>query len=121
MAYGLIHYNLPDLDTLEAFFEFAAETGFDAVELMPSDVWPEGEDNPEARAEQVRKQAEAAGIQIGAFSAGNDFVWLDDAEVEREVRRMERICSLAKILGAPGETPPAVVATGRVGADCRET
>ncbi len=101
MAYGLIHYNLPDLDTLEAFFEFAAGTGFDAVELMPSDVWPEGEDNPEARAEQVRKQAEAAGIRVCALSAGNNFAQPDAVEIERQVRRMERICGLAKILGAP--------------------
>ena len=99
MAYGLIHYNQPDLDGLEAFFAFAAETGFDAVELMPGDVWPQDEANPEGRAEEVRKQAEVAGIAICAFSAGNDFVQLDEAEVEREVRRMERICALAKMMG----------------------
>ena len=99
MAYGLIHYNQPDLKTLEDFFAFAAGAGFDAVELMPNDVWPEGEANPEARAEQVRKQAEAAGVGICALGAGNDFVLLDEAEIEPQVRRMERICGLAKILG----------------------
>ena len=97
MAYGLIHYNQPDLDGLEAFFAFAAEAGFDAVELMPGDVWPQDEANPEGRAEEVRKQAEAAGIAICAFSAGNDFVQLEEAEIEREVRRMERICALARM------------------------
>lgn len=100
MAYGLIHYNQPDLDGLEAFFAFAAGAGFDAVELMPTDVWPQDESNPEGRAEAVRKQAEAAGISICAFGAGNDFVYLEESEIEREVRRMERICALAKIMGA---------------------
>lgn len=100
MAYGLIHYNQPDLKTLEAFFGFAAEAGFNAVELMPGDVWPKGEENPEAHAGRVRKQVEAAGLKVCAVGAGNDFVYLDEAEVQREVRRMERICGLAKILGA---------------------
>ena len=99
MAYGLIHYNQPDLETLPAFFEFAAKTGFDAVELMPNDVWPEGETDPEKKAEEVRKQVDDAGLKVAAFSAGNDFVYLEEADVEREVRRMERICELAKILG----------------------
>jgi sugar phosphate isomerase/epimerase len=31
----------------------------------------------------------------------NDFVSLDEAKVTREVARMERVCSLAKIQGAP--------------------
>ena len=100
MAYGLIHYNQPDIATLDGFFRFAAEAGFDAVELMPGDVWAEGDDNPEAKAEAVRKAAEAAGVQVCALGAGNDFVLLDDAEVEGQVLRMERICGLAKILGA---------------------
>ncbi|MDA0745590.1 MAG: sugar phosphate isomerase/epimerase, partial [bacterium] len=60
-----------------------------------------GEANPEARAEKVRKQAEAAGISICALGAGNDFVLLDNAEIQKEVRRMERFSGLAKILGAP--------------------
>ena len=102
MAYGLIHYNVPDLETLDDFLEFASGAGFDAVELMPRDVWPdEEEQNPEPQAEEVRKKAEALGIQICALGAGNDFIQLDEAEIEREVRRMERICRLAKVLGAP--------------------
>ena len=98
MAYGLIHHNQPDLESLEDFFEFASEAGFDAVELMPGDVWPEGEENPEAHVSAVKKQVDAAGLKVCAVSAGNDFVYLDDDDVEREVRRMERICGLAKIL-----------------------
>ena len=100
MAYGLIHYNQPDLKTLPEFFSFAAGAGFDAVELMPNDVWPEGEDNPEKKAEEVRKQADGAGLKVCALGAGNDFVLLEEEEIQKEVVRMERICSLAKILGA---------------------
>ncbi len=99
MAYGLIHYNQPDLKTLPEFFAFAAGAGFDAVELMPNDIWAEGETNPEQKAEEVRKQVDEVGLKVCAFSAGNDFVYLEEADVAREVRRMERICGLAKILG----------------------
>ena len=86
MAYGLIHHNQPDLESLEDFFEFASEAGFDAVELMPGDVWPKGEENPEAHVSAVKKQVDAAGLKVCAVSAGNDFVYLDDDDVEREVR-----------------------------------
>ena len=99
MSYGLIHWNQKDLDSLEAFFEFAAGAGFDAVELMPYDVWPEGEESPESVAEIVRKKADAAGIEICALGAGNDFVVLEDSEIEHEVTRMKRFCELAEILG----------------------
>ena len=53
---------------------------------MPADVWPQGEANPEGRAEAVRKQAEAAGISICAYSAGNDFVQLDDNGTDTTVK-----------------------------------
>ncbi|MCZ6633335.1 MAG: sugar phosphate isomerase/epimerase [bacterium] len=98
-SFGLIHYNQPDLQTLDAFLEFAATTGFDAVELFLTDYWPKDDDQPETHAEDVRKKVEAAGLNICALTAANDFVQLDETEIEREVRRMERVCALAKILG----------------------
>jgi len=39
MKFGLIHYNQSDLETFQAFLEFAAEAGFDAVELFLKDYW----------------------------------------------------------------------------------
>ena len=101
MSYGLIHYNQPDLATLDDFLEFASKAGFRSVEIMPEDVWPEGENDPESRAEALRKQVDAAGLRVCALGAGNDFVLLDEHEIEAQVRRMKRICGLAKILGAP--------------------
>jgi sugar phosphate isomerase/epimerase len=100
MTFGLIHYNQPDLETFEAFLEFAAGAGFDAVELFLEDYWPEGDEQPERYAEGVRKQIDTAGLSVCAITAMNDFVYLDEANVAREVARMERVCSLAKILGA---------------------
>jgi len=99
MKFGLIHYNQPDLETFDAFLEFAATSGFDAIELWPEDYWPEGEDQPEKGAESVRRQVEAAGLSICAMTAANDFVYLDEDNVAREVTRMERVSGLAKILG----------------------
>ena len=36
--------------------------------------------------------------KVCALTAGNDFVQLEETEIEREVRRMERICKQAKIM-----------------------
>mgnify|MGYP001186298125 CR=1 FL=1 len=98
-SFGLIHYNQPDLQGLDAFLEYAATIGFDAVELFLSDYWPEGEDNPESRAEDVRKKLDAAGLKACAITAANDFVYLDEDNINREVQRMARVCKAAQILG----------------------
>lgn len=98
--FGLIHYNQPDLKGLDAFCTFAAGAGFNAVELMMRDLWPdEKAGNPEAEAEAARKKLDAAGLEVCALSALNDFVYLDPVEIAREVKRMERVCTIAKILG----------------------
>ena len=99
MSFGLIHYNQPDLDSLEAFLDFAKKTGFDAVELFIGDFWPEGNDQPEAHAEAVRAKIDAAGLSVCAITGANDFVYLAEPDVEREVARMKQVCGLAKILG----------------------
>ena len=98
MKIGVIHYNLPGL-SLEEFLAYASETGYGYVELSAGDVWGQGVEDPEAEAEKVKKQVEAAGIAVSALSAGNDFVLLDEEEVKAQVDRMKRICELAAILG----------------------
>jgi sugar phosphate isomerase/epimerase len=97
--FGLIHYNQPDLDGLDAFLDFAKEAGFDAIELFLRDYWPEGDDSPETHAEAMRSKIDAAGLAVCAITGANDFVQLDESEIQREVNRMERVCALAKILG----------------------
>jgi len=99
MKFGLIHYRAPG-DTLEQFLDYAADTGFEAVELMPADVWPEGEDAPERRAETVRGFLDARGLVAGALGTGNDFVVLEPQRIQDQVERMERFGRLAAILGA---------------------
>jgi sugar phosphate isomerase/epimerase len=47
MMFGLIHHNQPDLETFEAFLEFAAGAGFDSDELFPEDYWSGGGEQPE--------------------------------------------------------------------------
>jgi len=98
-SFGLIHYNQPDIQRLDAFFEYAASTGFDAVELFISDYWPDGEDSPESRAEEVRKKLDAARLKACAITGANDFVYLDEEHINYEVQRMARICKVAQILG----------------------
>jgi sugar phosphate isomerase/epimerase len=98
MKFGLIHYNAPG-DTFETFLDYAAKTGFDAVELFSGIAMKDGVDSPEKEAEKVRKQVESRGLSVAALGAGNDFVLLDKAEIQRQVERMARVCKIALILG----------------------
>ena len=98
MKFGVIHYNAPG-ETLEEFLDYAAETGFDCVELQGGDVWPVGCENPEAVAEQAKKWLDARNLECSALAAQNDFVVLAAADVEFQVARMKRMCGLAQILG----------------------
>lgn len=118
MGCGLIHYNQPDLNSFDAFLEFAADTGFVAVELLLSDYWPEGSDHPESVAAHVRDKLDSFGLEVCAVSASNDFIQRDAVAIEREVERMERVCGLAKILGTSvvrteGGCPKEGVSEGR--------
>jgi len=95
---GVIHYNFPDM-SLDEFIEYAARTGFKYAEMAITDMWPEGEQNPEKRAEEVRKKLDAAGITASAINAMNDFIVFDEDEIAFQVERMRRIAGIAKILG----------------------
>jgi len=95
---GMIHYNAPG-DTLEEFLDYAAEAGFRYLEVGHRDAWPEGDDKPEKRAEQVRKALDARRLATSALQAGNDFIVLKADGLAGEVKRMQRSAGLAKILG----------------------
>ena len=98
---GLIHYPFRDL-SLREFLDYAAQTGFQYVEVQIRDVWTEQDPacGPEATAAQVKAQLDELGLKASALSAGNDFVVLDQDEISRQVERMKRIIRLAQILGA---------------------
>jgi inosose dehydratase len=95
---GVIHYNFPGF-TFDGFLDYAADAGFSYVELQCPDVWPKGEENPEARAAEVRKEVERRGLKVSALAAHNDFVQPDAEAVQAQVARMKRVAGLARILG----------------------
>lgn len=95
---GVIHYNWPGF-SFEEFLRFAAETGYQYVELLLSDVWSPDTDNPETNAERVRKTLESYGLKVSALSAGNDFLQIEEEAIRYQVERMGMICRLARILG----------------------
>ena len=99
MPFGVIHYRAPG-DTLEAFLDYAADTGFDVVELQAVDAWPEGNESPERRAEEVRRMLDARGVAASALATSNDFVVLDEAVIDHQLHRMARLSKLAVIIGA---------------------
>ena len=98
MKIGVIHYNFPGYSFTD-FLKYASETGYGYVELSVGDVWGKGVDNPERKAEEVRKQVESSGLKVSALAAGNDFIVLEEKAIEAQVERMGRICGLANILG----------------------
>ncbi|NUQ00655.1 MAG: sugar phosphate isomerase/epimerase [Armatimonadetes bacterium] len=100
MKFGLIHYNTPG-ETLEAFLDYAAEAGFDGVELQIRDVWDEAnpDDRPEDRAWQVRQLVVERGLFVGALSAGNDFLNADGRVITAQANRLDRVAGIARQLG----------------------
>lgn len=110
---GVIHYNFPGF-SFDDFLQFAADAGYQYVELQLPDVWGQEATSPEQNAERVRKQVESHGLQVSALAAHNDFVQLDPIAVRFQVERMNRICELARVLGtnvvrSEGGAPKAAV------------
>jgi sugar phosphate isomerase/epimerase len=95
---GVIHYNFPGFAFSE-FLKFAAEAGYQYVELQLPDVWGRDVADPEQNAEKVRAEVESHGLKVSALAAHNDFVQLDREAVQVQVERMKRVCGLAQILG----------------------
>jgi sugar phosphate isomerase/epimerase len=96
---GVIHYNTPGAD-LPAFLKWAADAGFEYLELMPPDVEidnPVGTTSIEL-AKQTRDLVKSYGLRVSAFSARNDFVVLEPAQVEYQVARMRRVAEVVKVL-----------------------
>lgn len=112
---GVIHYNFPGF-SFQDFLKFAADTGYEYVELQIPDVWGKGIEKPEQNTERVKKEVESYGLKVSALAAHNDFVQLDKEAIRFQVERMKRSCKLAKILneeavirsegGAPKESVP---------------
>ncbi len=100
MKIGVIHYNFPGFSFTD-FLKYASETGYGYVELFATgDIWSQDEDNPERKAEEVRKEVESFGLKVSALSAGNDFILLDEDAIKAQVERMGVICKLTNILGS---------------------
>lgn len=113
MGFGIIHYNTPG-DTIEEFLDYLAATGFESAEIQVADVWPQGEENPEGRAEHVAKYMRERNLRASSLTAGNNFCVEDEAGITAQVERMKRVLDLADILGTkilrtdggwPGEDP----------------
>jgi len=99
MKIGVIHYNFPGYSFTD-FLKYASETGYGYVELSSGDVMGADVDDPERKAEEVRKEVESFGLKVSALSAENDFILLDEDTVKAQVERMGVICKLANILGS---------------------
>lgn len=99
MKLGLVHYNFPG--SLEYFLDYAAETGFEYVELMAADLWEKGRSFEEAleTAKQVRTMLDQTGMKASAIAAQNDFLVTNQKAMDFQVERIKQVCRLAAMAG----------------------
>jgi sugar phosphate isomerase/epimerase len=97
MTYGVIHYNAPGAN-LEEFLAWASGAGFESVELQVRDVWPDETQCGKAATEEAKALLKKYNLIASAVSSGNDFVYLDEAEQDKQAERMKKISELALML-----------------------
>lgn len=98
MMLGVIHYNAPG-DTLEEFIAWASGAGFESTELQIRDLWPDESVPWQETAEQGKKIVEQYGMTVSGIASGNDFVYLDAENIQREADRMKTVCDIAQFMG----------------------
>src|SRR3954471_11359598 len=111
MQLGFVTAILPDL-SLEQTLDFAAETGFDCVELM---CWPVGKaerryagvthldvtDLTQAQAEQTQELASRSGVSISGLGYYPNLLAPDLAEAEVAQGHLRQVIAAAGRLGVP--------------------
>lgn len=104
---GVVHYNYPGF-SFDQFLRFAADTGYEYVELDIPDVWQEGIAHPLSEAdnaqqsrhtEAVARHVQSFGLQISGIAARNDFVQNDAQAQKWQIARMKGIASQMRLLG----------------------
>ena len=78
----------------------AAEMGFSFIEFTVLEM-PEGEDKL-SYARRLREACDLAGIAVGNYTIGADFLNGSDGDLEAEVRRLHAEVDTAVVLGASG-------------------
>ena len=87
---------MTDFDVIQK----TAEMGFKVLEFSGLNV-PEGE-TVESHAEKIRNACKAAGLEMGNYTIGADFLQGSGGNWEAEVERVKREVDTARILGCPG-------------------
>ena len=107
---------LPEGHAFGELFELAKKSGFDGVELQHGDPPREFHDgDPDSKMEEVRKAAEAAGVEIPSVMPTSQDLGSPDAQKRAEgVKVLERVCEEAALLGAK----VVLIVPGRVRPDC---
>jgi len=90
---GVIHYNTGD-NSLEEFLSWCSKNDVYYVELQRKDVWDE-----KIKVDEVKKLLDKYGIKISQISCGNDFLQKTKEEFENQVKLVDKMCDIIKVLG----------------------
>ena len=104
---GVIHYNWPGYDGLEAFLARASQIGYQYCELWVEDIWEEPvltEGEPdlgrlEADADRVVGLLGRYQMQASSVSARNDFLQADADAMGAQLVRYRNLCRAVPLLG----------------------
>mgnify|MGYP001082863507 FL=1 len=96
--FGVVHYNFKG--NFQEFMKFAAETGFEYMEIMAQDLWPKdmGFDEAKQHSHGIKVDMDKLGLKVSALAAQNDFLVADSKEMALQVERLQQVGELAKIV-----------------------
>ena len=96
---GLVHYNFPG--SLEAFLDYAAETGFSYLEILAQDLWEKEMSYAEAveHTRSVKTMSDARSLRVSAVAAQNDFLVTSGEAMGFQMERLKKVSRLAEMVG----------------------
>ncbi len=100
---GLIHYCTRGRlakAPLPEFLDYAAATGFQTLELQYRDVESSPGIYSLEKAMEVRRWCDDRGLEVSQLSTGNDFVILNECDINQQAQRMRWLARCALELGA---------------------
>jgi len=95
---GVVTLSLSCMD-FDEVLEFVADSGGETIELCTVDEAHNGTLNLNSNRDAILKAVEERGLSVISVAGYNDFGFSDESILEKEVKRLEWYCELARDLG----------------------